>query len=375
MPGLQPCRDVQEGRQAMSGRPEVVAWDIGGAHLKFAHLGSDGRFQRLVQQPAPSWQEPRHLALAMGRLSAPLPPVGVHHCVTLTAELADYWCHREAGLAALLDRVQDCLSGQWLRFYAGPHGLLAPDAVRSASSAVMSANWHATAQVAARHHAAGVLLDIGSTTSDLIPFADGSVRHRGYLDQERLCCDELVYTGVIRSSVMSLSSRVPFFGVWQGLANEHFATTADIYRITGQLPEADDMQDTADQGGKSLTDSLCRLARMVGTDYHGSSKQGVPRWALQDLARYLAECQLQKIDAALSSVLSRRPRGLDHGLIGAGCGAFLVAELAARQSLPYLHFAELLAVPKRQYPDVARVASACALAFWTQQQLVSTNHA
>ena len=65
---------------------------------------------------------------------------------------------------------------------------------------------------------------------------------------------------------MALARRAPFAGHWVSLMAEHFATTADVYRLTGDLPEHADMLPSADHGAKNVAASARRLARMLGLD-------------------------------------------------------------------------------------------------------------
>src|SRR5690606_522341 len=128
-------------------------------------------------------------------------------------------------------------------------------------------NWHASGAWIARNLEQALFIDIGSTTSDLIILSDGRPRNRGFSDAERMRNDELVYTGVVRTSVMALGQMIDFHGYEYRIAAEHFATTADIYRITGELMETEDMAATADGAEKSVEASMRRLARMLGHDY------------------------------------------------------------------------------------------------------------
>ena len=77
---------------------------------------------------------------------------------------------------------------------------------------------------------------------------------------------ELVYTGLTRTPLMALTSRAPFAGRWTAVMNELFATTADVHRVLGALPEAADQHPAADGGEKSWDGSARRLARMIGAD-------------------------------------------------------------------------------------------------------------
>jgi len=78
---------------------------------------------------------------------------------------------------------------------------------KSASSSAgpgAAANWLALATYAGRLAPRGpaVLLDVGSTTTDVIPLQDGTPVPRGRTDPERLESKELVYTGVRRTPLV-----------------------------------------------------------------------------------------------------------------------------------------------------------------------------
>ena len=64
---------------------------------------------------------------------------------------------------------------------------------------------------------------------------------------------ELLYTGVVRTPVMAVAQTAPFSGRMQRIAAERFATMADVWRLTGDLPGDADPYPTADQRGKSAT--------------------------------------------------------------------------------------------------------------------------
>ena len=177
-----------------------------------------------------------------------------------------------------------------LRIYGGRDGFHAPsDAVRH-WRAIASANWHASAAFAASRSKQGLFVDVGSTTSDLVAFRDGRVEFTGYSDEERLTSEELVYTGVTRTPVMAIADRVPFGGASQLVMAEHFATMADIHRLTGELPADADQQATADGRGKTPGDSARRLARMLGRD---ADPADLAPW--RQLAWHLSERQSDKL--------------------------------------------------------------------------------
>jgi probable H4MPT-linked C1 transfer pathway protein len=202
-----------------------------------------------------------------------------------------------------------------------------------------------------------LLIDIGSTTTDLVLLNSGTVHARGWNDHQRIAFDELIYRGVVRTPVMATATHVPFEGAWQGLLAEQFATMADVYRLTGELPEGADQLPAADGGGKTVQDSARRLARMLGRDLESAA---LSSW--QRLANYIADLQQQRLHEACSRLFSLGLVGDEAPLIGTGIGRFLVKKLAMRYARPYLDFSGLVesSLSDRQWIDACAPAVAVA---------------
>ena len=114
----------------------------------------------------------------------------------------------------------------------------------------------------------------------------------------------------------------------------------------------------ADGAGKDQTDSARRLARMLGVDIN--EDHGIAEW--QNIAFYIAEAQLQKIQDALCQVKSRDVVSQTTTLIGAGAGRFLVKKLAQRTGMKYVDFGDILDAVTEIRPHAARCAAAVAVA-------------
>jgi probable H4MPT-linked C1 transfer pathway protein len=314
--------------------PETfVGWDLGGAHIKAVRLVAPGRAAAVVQLPCPLWQGLDRLEEGVDRVLSRLREAPARHALTMTGELADLFDDRASGVAAILGVMRRRLPDDSLRVYAGPGGLLDPESALRSTEQVASANWMASAELAAGRVASGLLVDVGSTTTDLVPFGGGRIAARGHGDRRRLELQELVYTGVVRTPLMSLARRAPFGGDWVPLMAEHFATSADLYRLTGDLPAHADLLETADGRDKSIASSARRLARMVGMDADAAD---LAAW--RGLAAHLAERQLRLVLDACDRVLSRRDMPDDAPIIGAGAGGFLARRLASRLDRPYVPF-------------------------------------
>jgi len=335
---------------------QATGWDLGGAHLKAAQVDGSGRFLTALQLPCRLWlgmeEFGRALAEARGRLRP-----SRRHAVTMTGELADLFADRAEGVARLSKAMAEAFADAELRVYAGDRGFVAAAEVGDSWRAVASANWHASARLVARHHQSALFIDVGSTTTDIVPLRDGVVAASGYTDDERLMSEELVYSGVTRTPVMAIAATVPFDGRRQRLMAEHFATMADVHRLTGELPEDADQLPTADGRGKSATDSARRLARMLGRDLDSA-----PPAAWRRLALHLAERQRQTLEAAVDCILSRGVVDDAGPFVGAGVGRFLVRDLAARAGRRYADFADAIEgdLPTKEW--AARCAPAAAVA-------------
>jgi probable H4MPT-linked C1 transfer pathway protein len=331
----------------------VIGWDIGGVHLKAARA-EDGRIVKAAQYAAPLRAGTELLVGAFAQARNEFDGAE-RNIVTMTGELADIFSSRQEGvehLAMLAARELGNVS-----IYAGPAGFVPAEAARDHSAAIASANWHATATLIASKRDNAILIDLGSTTTDIVPIAGGKVAARGYTDAQRLAAGELVYTGLVRGFVMATADRAPRHGAWTPLINENFANMADVHRILGTLPAGADLMATADGREKTVPASRTRLARMVGSD---SADGDEASWTL--LARWLAEAQIRAIADAASLVMSASSFSIAPPVIAAGIGTALIAEIARRLGSGYAAFDGLLDVAPELRAAVCQCAPAAALA-------------
>ncbi|WP_209262484.1 hydantoinase/oxoprolinase family protein [Thiorhodococcus minor] len=334
-----------------------IGWDLGGANLKAAQLDASGRVLRVAQVACPLWQGLDRLQAGIDQVVAQFGG-GCHaHAVTMTGELADLFESRARGVEVLVAAMRERFAGEPIQIYAGRAGFVRPERAGALVPQVASANWAATCALAASELGAGLAIDVGSTTTDVLPFADGEMATWGETDQDRLVHGELVYSGVARTPLMAVVRRVPFDGAWVPVMAEHFATTADVYRLLRTLPAHADLLPSADGREKTPAASAVRLARMLGVDA-GLADMGA--WVA--VAEYVAECQLRGLLDAVACVLSRSDVPQDAPIVGAGVGRFLIRRLAERLERPYVDFMSLLDSEWSGAPDVSDCAPAAAVA-------------
>jgi (4-(4-[2-(gamma-L-glutamylamino)ethyl]phenoxymethyl)furan-2-yl)methanamine synthase len=304
----------------------IVGWDIGGANLKAALLDSTGKVIRVLQLPCELWRGLNQLELAMRSVLEVLKLNGMEakHAVTMTGEMVDLFTSRHDGVMQISALVADLLGSEVL-FYGTDGSFVNINDVFKQAQYIASSNWHASANVLAKDIEDALFVDIGSTTTDIIVIEAGEVKNTGLTDAVRMQNDSLIYTGVIRTPIMALGSKVQFEGIATNVAAEYFATMADVYRLTRELPPAVDVSESADTKGKTPLESARRLARMIGYDVEGK-----PIEAWINLAKAFSAMQLNQIKTAVLKYL--KPNA---ALVGAGVGSFLVKALASELNHPY----------------------------------------
>ncbi len=328
----------------------MIGWDVGGAHLKAARINASGDVEAAIQVPCALWRgltELHHaLDIAMAQLGA-----SRSHAVTMTGEMVDLFPDRQTGVLEIARTMRQRF-GDDIRFYCGHGGFVGFDRVAERSADIASANWRATAEIVAKRIARTVFVDIGSTTTDIIAIVDHQAQCKGHDDYSRLVAGELVYCGVVRTPLMALANRVDFCGEKVPVIAEHFATTADIYRVLDELPDEVDQHPSADGAEKTKIASARRLARMIGRDLESADWNG---W--RDLAKAFRVAQIAKIGEALDVVGKHQSM-----IVGAGIGDFLIREIAMSRGWEYRSFAQLLNLSETVSQKSTQVAPAVAVA-------------
>lgn len=311
----------------------LVGWDIGGANIKAAYLElEDGRLRRLQvdSQPFEIWRDKDRLPQALRstlQSVAPHQPVSAH-AVTMTAELSDVFATKRAGVQFVFESMQTAFPGSKLYGLnlAGQFEELVQAQTHPLDFA--AANWLATALWMARSFPDCLLIDVGSTTTDIIPLLDGKLQASGRSDLERLASGELVYTGILRTNLAAVVQSVPLRGRLCRVASEYFSITGDIHLILGHISDAEYTCPTPDGRPVSIASAHARLARLVCAD---SEMLTVAETGA--LAAFIYLQQLHQVESGLAQVLSRLPRLHSLPVLTLGSGAFLAAEAARRLGL------------------------------------------
>lgn len=317
----------------MSG--SVLGLDIGGANLKAAHTDGTAR-----SRPFALWKEPAALADRLRGICGEFPAFD-RVAVTMTGELCDCFATRREGVRHILDAVAAVVDRDTVSVYRTDGRFSDWDEACAEPLSVAASNWLALAAFAGRYAPNGLalLVDIGSTTSDLIPLRDGVPVPTGRTDTDRLASGELVYSGVRRTPACAL--------LGGGGAAEFFATTLDVYLLLELIPEDVGDVDTADGRPATKAHAHARLARMICGD-----AESVPRAKATGLAKRLSRLQLNLLDGAARRIAAEH--GRPETLVLGGTGEFLARLAFAGHAGPTVSLADQL--------GRERSAAACAYA-------------
>ena len=265
---------------------------------------------------------PGALVSLLRELAAEVDVDAVIHAVTMTAELSQMFRTKREGVAFVLDAVETAFPTSHIRVWTVDGRFLTPDEARQDPLAVAAANWAATAHAIARYHPDALLVDIGTTSTDIIPIVSGAGVAAGRTDPERLSSGELVYTGAVRTPAEAIASHVPLGADVAGVSAEGFALAGDVHVWRGDLDPADYTSPTPD--GRPATRAFAgeRLARIVCAD-----REMLDEAAVSAIADALAGAQVARIAEAIARVRLRHP-SLRTAVV-TGLGAFL-GDAAAR---------------------------------------------
>jgi probable H4MPT-linked C1 transfer pathway protein len=330
----------------------VIGWDVGGVNTKVAHVDGSrivsvrGRPFELQRAPDTLVSLLRDMA---SEVACPADSSAVAHAVTMTAELSQMFRTKRDGVAFVIDAFQSAFPFSDIRVFTVDGRFLVPADARAEPLSVAAANWSATAHLVALDHPDALLIDTGTTTTDIIPISGGLVVARGRTDPERLASGELVYTGALRTPAEAIASEIPLRGETIAVSAEGFALAGDAHLWRGDLDPADYTVATPD--GRPTTREFAgeRLARVVCAD-----REMLDEAAICEIAGALAGAQVNRIASAIRRVIARHP-ALDTAVV-TGLGAFLGEAAARAAGLNVVPLASELGDAAAQFAPAAAVA-------------------
>jgi hypothetical protein len=341
----------------------ILGWDVGGVNTKVACLDENGaltvrsRAYELQRQPDALVRVLRELAAQVGAgsvVESGFSRIAEFTCaVTMTAELSQMFRTKRDGVRFVLDAVSAAFPEATARVFTADGRFLTIEAARDEPLAVAAANWAATARLVAFRHPDALLVDVGTTTTDIIPIVNGRVVADGTTDPERLASGELVYSGALRTPVEAIVHTVAHRGQAFGVSAEGFALIGDVHLWLGRLAPGDYTVPTPDGRPPAREFAGERIARVICAD-----RELVDDSAITRIAESIAAQQVASIAAAIGRVRSRHP-SLRTSVV-TGLGHFIAAEAARAVSLDVVSLADDIGNEAARYAPAAAVALLCA---------------
>ncbi|MBD3228505.1 MAG: H4MPT-linked C1 transfer pathway protein [Candidatus Lokiarchaeota archaeon] len=281
----------------------ILGFDIGGANIKAA-LIKDGDISETYLKYYPMWTSD------LSKLSEILTDVVENIsgnfnidaiAVTMTAELSDAFYTKREGIVHIMNSLNDVFEDKDDRLYfINIYGeFIRVDDVLHDPLQVAAANWAATSKFLGEIFKDCILIDIGSTTTDIIPILNTLPLTYGKSDTDRLISGELVYTGVLRTEIPSITHKVVYREQECPISSEKFALSADVHLLLDHINITEYKIDTADGRKKNRKDSMARIARIICSDIELLSEEEILK-----ICRYINSQQIKKIQSALEKVIT-----------------------------------------------------------------------
>jgi probable H4MPT-linked C1 transfer pathway protein len=337
----------------------VIGWDIGGVNTKAARVQGDA--------PLAAHNAPFEIQRAPASLAARLEGIATmlgaeqsdEHAITMTAELSQLFRTKRDGVTYVLDAVERAFPAARTLVYTVDGRFLDLHCARAAPLLVAASNWAATASLVATRVADAILVDVGTTTTDIIPISGECVAAIGHTDPERLLSGELLYLGAVRTPVEAIVHHVPLHDGLAGVSAESFALAGDVHLWRGDLGPEGYTTHTPDTRPATREFAGERIARTVCADRDLLGDSDIDR-----IAAFVADTMVARIAASITRVRARHPH-IETAVI-AGHGAFLARAAARRAGLRVAHDDLLAAGAPRTAGAESAFAVACLLERWLQ---------
>tara|TARA_Y100000589_G_scaffold154232_1_gene146872 strand:- start:544 stop:1569 length:1026 start_codon:yes stop_codon:yes gene_type:complete len=276
----------------MERKIEFLGIDIGGAHIKIVGLDKEKKIILVKYMKFYFWKKKEKLFKFfdfVNSISSSHTKIGI----TLTAELCDIFETRIDGFKKIYEECRR-LKNKFF-FYTSSKEVFT---VKSNTKKIISMNWHATGKFISKNLNDAIIIDFGSTTTDIICIKNKVIKNLGFDDFSRLKNNELIYTGLTRTPIFGITNELILDGINYPVIPEFFSSMSDVYRINKSLDKVLDIDDTADNTEKNLSKSFIRVARNFGFDFKKSDKE-----LLKKISRKLINFQMKKISVSLDKLI------------------------------------------------------------------------
>lgn len=346
---------------------KVLGLDIGGANTKatFLHTQSAKIIKsKTTIEYFPFWKCGKKLPRLLDTLkkeltnSSKIDGIGV----TMTAEVSDFYNTKKDGIHHILDCLALIFRNTPIFVLNIKGNLLTIRDARKDPLSVASANWVATGWMISQIIRNCIVIDVGSTTTSIIPISNGKIDVEGKNDLEKLQKGELVYTGSLRTNIATIVNQIPVFGKITKVSSELFSQSGDIHILLNNIIKEEYNVETCDGRGKTKRECGARLARVVCADTDMITEQEIIK-----MAKYIYLKQIDQIICGLEQVSQRiENKKQKKTLVVTGLGRKFLAQKAAEK----IGFKEIIDMDTLLGIDKSVVSTSVSVAFMMTNKIV-----
>ena len=345
----------------------VLGLDIGGANTKAVCINTKNGYiakSRNAIKYFPVWKKPEELGTMLSKISKAVSGSMKLNCIgiTMTAELSDAYRTKREGVNQILAHVTKAFPDAQIFILDVDSKLLSVTEAMSAPLKVAASNWVATGWLVSQLVKNCIVIDVGSTSTSIIPVVEGCVSATGKTDLDKLMNGELVYTGSLRTNIAAIVNSVPIRDDVARISSEMFAQSGDVHLVLGNITENEYMVETADGRGKTKAEALARLARVVCADTEMLTEQEIVQFAT-----YIYDRQIKQVAEGLKQVYNRVKSRIKMKVkaVVTGIGKNFIARKAAQ----LIDINEIIELNELLKSDVETVSPAVGVALMVASKI------
>ena len=310
---------------------QYLGLDIGGAHIKVVGLNATRQIVLVKYMKCYFWNKSEDFLTFVKQINKYINKqtlIGI----TMTAELCDSFKTRKQGFD-VVSRYCKELKNDFFFYSLGK----SPFIKKAEYKNVVSMNWHAIGSYVSHEITNCIIIDFGSTTTDLICIKNKKIKNIHFDDFSRLNNSELLYSGLVRTPIFSIINEVKIDDKTFKIIPEFFSNMGDIYRISYSQELCHDIDDTADLRSKSYINSLCRVSRNFGIDYDTSLENFIIQ-----ISKNIVGKQLSVINKSINILRKKYNLEPEHPVITSGIGKDILIKLLKPKKCRLLPFDALI---------------------------------
>jgi len=170
----------------------VLGWDIGGANTKATLIKTENGkiFEvKTALEYFPFWKrDTKQLCALLSKIRDEIAGSNKLDCtaVTMTAELSDVYHTKREGVNHILDCIKQVFAETQILVLDTNGSLRSVESAKDEPLKVAAANWAATGWLVAQYISDCVVVDVGSTTTSIIPVVNRKIAAVGKTDSNLL---------------------------------------------------------------------------------------------------------------------------------------------------------------------------------------------